>query len=85
MKTIEERAYKYAEAATWDDVDGCPSDICATNAYNAYVEGATEQKAIDDALWLRKVYKWIKENVECGVHPQSAYGFADRFLKAMKE
>ena len=30
-------------------------------------------------------YKWIKENVECGVHPQSAYGFADRFRKAMEE
>ena len=61
MKTIEERAYKYAEAATWDDVDGCPSDIYATNAYNAYVEGATEQKAIDDAELLKLKSAWEKE------------------------
>ena len=54
MKSIEERAYKYAEAATWDDVDGCPPDIYATNAFNAYVEGATEQKAIDEEVRLKK-------------------------------
>ena len=61
MKTIEERAYKYAEAATWDDVDGCPSDIYATNAYNAYVEGATEQKAIDDEELLKLKSSWVEK------------------------
>ena len=77
MKTIEERAKLALE--DYDD-DGYSAGL-----YMGYVVGATEQKAIDDAMWLRKTYKWIKENVECGVHPQSAYGFADRFLKAMKE
>lgn len=73
MKTIEERAKAASEG--YDD-DGYTAGI-----YMGYVEGATEQKAID----IENAYKWIKENVECGVHPQSAYGFADRFLKAMKE
>ena len=75
--TIEERAKAASE--NYDD-DGYSAGL-----YMGYVVGATEQKAIDDAMWLRKTYKWIKENVECGVHPQSAYGFADRFLKAMEE
>ena len=56
MKTIEERAYDYAKVTTWDDIDGYPSDIYATNAYNAYVEGAKEQKAID----IDKVCDWLK-------------------------
>lgn len=53
MKTIEERAYDYAKVTTWDDIDGYPSDIYATNAYNAYVEGAKEQKAIDKEAMLK--------------------------------
>ena len=77
MKTIEERAKLASE--------GYKDDGYSSGLYMGYVVGATKQKAIDDAMWLRKTYKWIKENVECGVHPQSAYGFADRFLKAMKE
>ena len=77
MATIEERAKVASE--------GYEDDGYSSGLYMGYVVGATEQKAIDDAIWLRKTYKWIKENVECGVHPQSAYGFADRFLKAMKE
>lgn len=113
MKTIEERAYKYAEVTTWDDVDGYPSDIYATNAYNAYVVGATEQKAIDNeellklkSAWekqaqinhndednynqgyhdaVEKACEWLKENVEGGVHPQSAYGFVNKFRKAIEE
>ena len=40
-------------------------------------------KGYQDAV--EKAYEWIKENVECGVHPQSAYGFADKFRKAMEE
>ena len=72
MATIEERAKAASEG--YDD-DGYSAGL-----YMGYVVGATVQKAID----IEKAYKWIKENVECGVHPQSAYGFADRFLKAMK-
>ena len=74
MKSIEERAKEYA-----------PDTFLSALERKAYIAGAQEQKVIDDALWLKKAYKWIKENVECGVHPQSAYGFADRFLKAMEE
>ena len=72
MATIEERAKAASE--------GCDDEYLA-GLYMGYVVGATEQKAID----IKNAYKWIKENVECGVHPQSAYGFADKFLKAMKE
>ena len=81
MKTIEERAKEYSKKQ-------CVKPV----AYNSYIAGAKEQKAIDDAellklksSWGRKAYKWIKENTECGIHPQSAYGFADRFIKAMEE
>ena len=44
-----------------------------------------------DAIeWARKTIiaeacKWIKENIEGGVHPQSAYGFIEKFRKAMEE
>lgn len=73
MKSIEERAKAASEG--YDD-DGYSAGL-----YMGYVVGATAQKDID----IENAYKWIKENVECGVHPQSAYGFADRFLKAMNE
>ena len=73
MKTIEERAKLASEG--YDD-DGYSAGL-----YMGYIVGATAQKAID----IEKACEWIKENIECGVHPQSAYGFADRFLKAMKE
>ena len=105
MKTIEERAKLASEG--YDD-DGYSAGL-----YMGYVEGAKEQKAIDDAKWLKiksswekqaqinhddeanykqgyhdaiqKAYKWIKANTEGGVHPQNAYGFADRFLKMMEK
>ena len=34
---------------------------------------------------IEEAYKWIKANTEGGVHPQNAYGFADRFLKATEK
>ena len=34
---------------------------------------------------IEKACEWLKENIEGGVHPQSAYGFADRFKKALEE
>lgn len=61
MKTIEERAYDYAKVTTWDDIDGYPSDIYATNAYNAYVEGAKEQKAIDEEE-INKLYSIMEKS-----------------------
>ena len=44
-----------------------------------------------DAIeWARKklleeVCEWLKGNIEGGVHPQSVYGFVDKFKKAMEE
>lgn len=94
--TIKERAIEYCKNQ-WD----------TPTAMRAYMDGATEQKAIDDAQCVNKVlmgkgssinyYKqgyhdaickaceWLKERVQCGVHPQSAYGFAEEFRKAMEE
>ena len=34
---------------------------------------------------IEKACEWLKENVEGGVHPQSAYGFVERFRKSMEE
>lgn len=75
-----------------------------------YLQGATEQKEIDDielsklkSAWgnetqvnrryyikgyrdaVEKSCEWLKENIQCGVHPCSAYGFVDMFRKAMEE
>ena len=117
MKTIEERAKEYSKKQ-------CVKPV----AYNSYITGAKEQKAIDEKVrlkkcddmteaeynretafvdwylengkgtpaysdaieWTRKevinkACKWLKENVEGGVHPQSAYSFVDKFRKAMEE
>ena len=32
-----------------------------------------------------KACEWLEERVQCGVHPQSAYGFAEEFRKAMED
>ena len=45
-----------------------------------YIQGATEQKAID----MDRACEWLK-GVQCVVHPQIAYGFAEEFRKAMEE
>ena len=106
--TIEERADAYV---------GHPEEIdeftSATIKRDAYVRGAKEQKAIDDAEWLKiksswereaqinhndennyqqgfhdaieKACEWLKENIEGGIHPQSIYGFVERFKKALEE
>lgn len=85
----------------------------ARSVESGYMQGATEQKVIDDAKLLKLKSAWekqaqinhddvanykqgyhdaiekacerLKEIVEGGVHPQSAYGFVDRFRKAMEE
>ena len=56
-----------------------------------YLENGKGMPAYSDAIeWARKevinrACEWLKENVEGGVHPQSAYGFVDKFKKAMEE
>lgn len=76
METIVERAYDYADKK-WGDVDEYPAD---TVAVSAYIAGAEEQKAID----MDRACEWLK-GVQCVVHPQIAYGFAEEFRKAMEE
>ena len=118
--SIEERAKKASEG--YDD-DGYSAGL-----YMGYIVGAKEQKAIDEAIrlkkcdamteaeynrevafidwfhensgatithsdaieWARKdlldkACEWLKERVQCGVHPQRAYGFAEEFRKAMEK
>ena len=72
-KTIEERAKKYV----WKEWTPEYHFI----AEESYIIGAKEQKVID----IDKACEWIKENIEGGVHPQSAYGFVEKFRKAMKK
>ena len=56
-----------------------------------YLENGKGMPAYSDAIeWARKevinkAYEWLKENVEGGIHPQSAYGFVDKFRKAMEK
>lgn len=121
--TIEERAKEYS----LKDFDGYYTGR-EKAVEEGYIAGATEQKAIDEEVrlkkcddmteaeynretafvdwylengkgmpaysdaieWARKevinkACEWLKENVEGGVHPQSAYGFVDKFRKAMEE
>ena len=100
--TIKERAREYCKDQ-WD----------APTIMTAYMDGATEQKAIDDeellkleSVWVKeaqinhndvanyqqgyhdaicKACEWLEERVQCGVHPQRAYGFAEEFRKAMEK
>ena len=72
-KTIEERAKKYV----WKEWTPEYHFI----AEESYIAGAKEQKVID----IDKACEWIKENVEGGVHPQSVYGFVEKFRKSMEE
>ena len=73
MKTIEERAKKYV----WKEWTPEYHFI----AEESYIAGAKEQKVID----IDNACEWLKENIEGGVHPQSVYGFVERFRKAMEE
>ena len=70
MKTIKERAIEYCKEQ-WDE----------PTAMEAYMDGAIEQKAID----IDKACEWLRERVQCGEHPQRAYGFAEEFRKAMEK
>ena len=72
-KTIEERANKYVWKEWTPEIHYI--------AEESYIAGAKEQKVID----INKACEWLKENIEGGVHPQSAYGFVEKFRKAMEE
>ena len=41
--------------------------------------------ALQKQVIIQKAYRWLKENTEGGVHPSSAYGFVEKFRKAMEE
>ena len=77
MKTIKERAKR----------EGIISQHRADFPYDkksvefGQIQGAYDQKGVD----IDKAGDWLKERVQCGVHPQRAYGFAEEFRKAMGE
>ena len=109
MKIIEERAKR----------EGIISQHRADYPYDkksvefGYIQGAYDQKEIDEekllklkSAWekeaqtnhddvanykqgyhdaIEKAYNWLKKRVQCGVHPQRAYGFAEEFRKAMEK
>lgn len=129
MKTIEERAKEYApDPFDSDYILPAREGYIVKTQRNAYIAGATEQKAIDEEVrlkkcdnmteaeynretafvswylengrstptysdaieWARKklleeACEWLKGNIEGGVHPQSVYGFVDKFRKAMEK
>ena len=127
-KTIKERAKEYASKKANISLSAIYNEALASIYEEAYIAGATEQKAIDEEVrlkkcddmtqaeydrevafanwyhqnrkgtptfsdaieWARKevieqTCEWIKENIEGGIHSQSAYGFVERFRKAMEE
>lgn len=97
MKTIEERAYDYADEK-WGDIDEYHAD---TVAVSAYIAGAREQKAID----IDKTCQWITEHINipyevesidgepvasdyiewCKKRLEAAKEITDEFRKAMEE
>lgn len=62
MRTIEERAKEYAPE-TFKSDNTLPTRLTTLAALErkAYIAGATEQKAIDDAKWLKIKTSWEKE------------------------
>ena len=108
--TIEERA-SLAAYQIYEEIGLSKHSVDRVSEIIA--ERIIEQKAIDDAEWLKiksswereaqinhndennyqqgfhdaieKACEWLKENIEGGVHPQSIYGFVEKFRKAMEE
>ena len=108
--TIEERA-RLAAYQIYEEI--VLSKHSVDRVSEIIAEKIIEQKAIDDAKWLKiksswereaqinhndennyqqgfhdaieKACEWLKENIEGGVHPQSIYGFVEKFRKAMEE
>ena len=62
-----------------------------TSFVDWYLKNGKGTPTYSDAIeWERKklleeACEWLKENIEGGVHPQSVYGFVDKFRKAMEE
>lgn len=81
MKTIEERAREYAARKADISLSDIYNEALANIYEEAYMAGATEQKTID----IDKTCKWLRENIDGGVHPSSVYGFIEKFRKAMEE
>ena len=77
MKTIEERAILHLEY----ERDFLGNDLSENMVRRAYIRGAYDQKEVD----IDKACEWLKERVQCGVHPQRAYGFAEEFRNAMEK
>ena len=80
-KTIEGRAKEYASKKGDISLSPIYNEALARIYEEGYIAGAEEQKRIG----IEKACEWLKENVEGGVHPQSAYGFPGMFRKAMEE
>ena len=80
MKTIEERAKEYASKKGDISLSPIYNEALASVYEEAYIAGATEQKAID----IDRTCEWLK-GVQCVVHPQIDYGFAEEFRKAMED
>ena len=77
MKTIEERA----RLAAWQIFEEIGlSQHSVDRVAEIIEEKINEQKAID----MDRACEWLK-GVQCVVHPQIAYGFAEEFRKAMEE
>ena len=72
MKTIKERAKEYSKGR-WDEL----------TAYEAYIAGATEQKAIDDEELLKLKSSWEKE-AQISHNDEANYkqGYHDAIKKA---
>ena len=77
METIEERAKLASE--------GYEDDGYSSGLYMGYVEGATEQKAIDDAKWLKIKSSWEKQ-AQINHDDEANYkqGYHDAIKKACK-
>ena len=77
METIEERAKLASE--------GYEDDGYSSGLYMGYVEGATEQKAIDDAKWLKIKSSWEKQ-AQINHDDEANYkqGYHDAIEKACK-
>ena len=80
MKTIEERAEEYGSKKGDNSLSPIYNEALANIYKEGYIAGATEQKAID----MDRACEWLK-GVQCVVHQQIAYGFAEEFRKAMEE
>ena len=76
MKSIKERAKLASEDYTCDD-------MYSAGVFTGYVEGATKQKAIDDALLLKLKSSW-EEEAQINHNDESNYkqGYHDAVEKA---